>query len=462
LSQKGFGAVQTSPPNENAIIYDDTQQRPWWERYQPVSYMLETRSGTTEEFASMVQRCNAVGVRIYNDVVFNHMTGGEGNVGTYGSSYDPNAESYPAVPYTSSDFDDSLCTTSSGNVECYTCDADQVRNCKLTGLVDLHQGQDNVQTAIVNYLNTLIAIGVGGFRVDAAKNMWPGDLTNIYDSLNDLNSTVFGDGARPFIYQEVSDFGGESTSHTEYTPMARVTEFWYGMYVSDVMRGEKEMQYLVNFGEDWDMMASGDALAFIDNHDNQRSDPDDIVTFRLSKWYKMAVGYMLAWPYGVPRVMSSFDWTQDIVNGADQNSWQGPPHDSSYNTESPTFDDDGACTNGWICEHRWRQIYNMAVFNNLTQGTEVENWWDNAGNQIAFSRGSAGFVAFNNDNYDLQETLQTGMAAGTYCEIISGNLEDGACTGSTVTVDSDGNAYIEILTDAEDGILAFHSGVLLS
>lgn len=29
----------------------------------------------------------------------------------------------------------------------------------------------------------------------------------------------------------------------------------------------------------------------------------------------MAVAYMLAWPYGFTRVMSSYYWEQNIVNG---------------------------------------------------------------------------------------------------------------------------------------------------
>ena len=36
---------------------------PWWERYQPISYKLYSRSGNEEQFAEMVKRCNKVGVR---------------------------------------------------------------------------------------------------------------------------------------------------------------------------------------------------------------------------------------------------------------------------------------------------------------------------------------------------------------------------------------------------------------
>ncbi|KAI2518125.1 hypothetical protein G5576_018727, partial [Homo sapiens] len=59
LAPKGFGGVQVSPPNENVAIHNPF--RPWWERYQPVSYKLCTRSGNEDEFRNMVTRCNNVG-----------------------------------------------------------------------------------------------------------------------------------------------------------------------------------------------------------------------------------------------------------------------------------------------------------------------------------------------------------------------------------------------------------------
>lgn len=61
---------------------------------------------------------------------------------------------------------------------------------------------------IVDYMNHLVSLGVAGFRIDAAKHMWPSDLEAIYGRINSLSSYHgFGDGARPFIYQEVIDFG---------------------------------------------------------------------------------------------------------------------------------------------------------------------------------------------------------------------------------------------------------------
>ncbi|CDQ68585.1 unnamed protein product [Oncorhynchus mykiss] len=59
LGPNGFDGVQISPPSENVVV--TKPWRPWWERYQPVSYNLCSRSGTQQELRDMVCRCNNVG-----------------------------------------------------------------------------------------------------------------------------------------------------------------------------------------------------------------------------------------------------------------------------------------------------------------------------------------------------------------------------------------------------------------
>ena len=80
--------MQVSPPNEHRIV--TSPNRPWWERYQPVSYKLDSASGNRTEFIDMVTRCNAAGVRVYIDAVINHMAGRDAGsgIGSGGSSYD--------------------------------------------------------------------------------------------------------------------------------------------------------------------------------------------------------------------------------------------------------------------------------------------------------------------------------------------------------------------------------------
>lgn len=55
----------------------------------------------------------------------------------------------------------------------------------------------------------------------------------------------------------------------------------------------------------------------------------------------------------------------------------------------------------------------------------VENWWSNGHNQIAYSRGGKSFIAFNKDDGHMDEWVTTGLPAGTYCDVISGDLVDG-------------------------------------
>nr|AAW66411.1 Amyrel [Drosophila sternopleuralis] len=439
LAPRGYAGVQVSPVAENII----SEGRPWWERYQPISYKLITRSGNELEFASMVRRCNDVGVRIYVDVLLNHMSGDFPGTarGTAGSVAQPSSKSFPGVPYTAQDFHPS-CEIYDWN------NRFQVQQCELVGLKDLDQGSDYVRTQLIEVLDELITLGVAGFRVDAAKHMAADDLDYIFSNMRDLNTDHgFPRGARPFIYQEVIDHGHETVSHDEYTPLGAVTEFRFSEEIGKAFRGNNALKWLQSWGTDWGFLPSDEALTFVDNHDNQRDGGQEL-NYKSAKEYKMATAFHLAFPYGISQVMSSFDF---------EDRDQAPPQDAEERIISPEFDDDGACTNGWVCEHRWRQIYNMVGFKNAVRGTEMNNWWDNGDNQIAFCRGNKGFVAFNNNNYNLSEHLQTCLPAGEYCDVISGNLIDGSCTGKVVYVDNNGYGFINIGSEDFDGVLALHA-----
>lgn len=116
---------------------------------------------------------------------------------------------------------------------------------------------------------------------------------------------------------------------------------------------------------------------------------------------------------------------------------------------------DDTCGNGWVCEHRWRQIYNMAKFRNVAGSEPVTNWWDNGGHQIAFSRGSKAFIAINNEDFSMSSTFKTGLPSGQYCDIISGNKINGQCTGKVITVNGDGTVNLSVPT-GDDPVVAFH------
>src|SRR5207249_3027648 len=203
------------------------------------------------------------------DVVINQMASNSGT-GTGGSSYDSGSQSYSGVPYGSNDFNTcDKCGTSSCNIEDYQ-NADQVRNCRLVGMNDLDQSTDYVREKMRDYLNHLIALGVAGFRIDAAKHMWPDDLSAIIDNLNELNTNFFPSGSKAFVYQEVIDLGGEPITTAMYLGVGRTLQFKYPNFLGNVFRNRNPMKYLVNFGEEWGMDNGMDAVVFICNHDDQR------------------------------------------------------------------------------------------------------------------------------------------------------------------------------------------------
>lgn len=408
LGPKGFAAVQVSPPQKSV------SGSQWWTRYQPLSYAIEGRSGSRAEFASMVNRCKAVGVDIYVDAVINHMAALN--------------RSFPEVPYGTNDFH-----TCTANIN--YADAWSIQNCDLSGLNDLKTESDYVRGKIADYLNDLTSLGVAGFRFDAAKHMPPADISNIVGRLS----------GHPYIYQEVIRGAGEPVQPEQYTYIADVMEFNYSKTVSYYFKGRGALKTLNNIGTtNWSgWLTSADAQVFVENHDNQRQDTGNIITYKDgANLNTLAHVFMLGWPYGYPQIMSSYEW-----NDHDQ----GPP---SANAST--------CANGWLCEHRTRAIANMVSFaNNTNAQFRVTNYWDNGNNQMAWGRGGLGFVAINReDTAVLSRVFATGMPAGNYCDLIHSdfNYNTGACSGAYVTVDAAGNATFTVST--HDAV-AFHAGAVV-
>lgn len=422
LGPKGFAAIQVSPPNEHI------QGNQWWTRYQPVSYQLNSRGGSRSQFINMVNRCKAVGVDIYVDALVNHMAAGSG-IGTAGSSF--GNKSYPN--YSSQDFH-STCAISD-----YT-NRWEVQNCELVGLADLNTGSDYVQQTLANYLNDLQSIGVAGFRFDASKHMAVEDIQGL---LSKVNGT-------PLVFQEVIDQGGEAITASEYLSTGLVTEFKYTTKLGDTFRNGS-LAWLKNFGEGWGFMPSSSAVVFVDNHDNQRGHGGggNVITFEDGRLYDLANVFMLAYPYGYPKIMSSYDYHGDTDAGG--------PNVSVHNNGNLN------CFAGqWKCEHRWSYIAGGVAFrNNTSDNWSTTNWWDNGHNQIAFGRGSSGFVAINKENNSLNTTLTTQMSEGVYCNVLKGELSaDGlSCTGETITVN--GNGTINADVNSWDAF-AIHQGAKIN
>lgn len=410
LGPKGYAAVQVSPPNEHI------QGSQWWTRYQPVSYVLQSRGGNRAQFIDMVNRCKAVGVDIYVDAVINHMAAGAGT-GTNGSSY--GNKSYPN--YSPQDFHNT-CTI---NPEDYGSNRWRVQNCELVGLPDLNTSSNYVQNTLAGYLNDLVNIGVAGFRFDASKHMSVSDIQGVISKVN----------GSPLVFQEVIDQGGEAVTADEYTGAGLVTEFKFSTEIGNVFRNG-QLAWMSNFGEAWGFLPSSSAVVFVDNHDNQRGHGGggNVITYEDGRLYDLANVFMLAYPYGYPKVMSSYDYHGDTDAG-------GPGNAVHNNGNLDCFG------SGWQCEHRWSYIAGATQFRNHTANNFfTSDWWDNGSNQIAFGRGNAGHVAINKENGTMNATVPTQMAPGQYCNVLKGELSaDGSsCSGDVITVNANGTINLNV------------------
>ena len=253
LGPRGYAWVLTSPPQEH-IDRDE-----WWASYQPVSYEIETRLGTRDEFSDMVRRCDEAGVAVVADAVINHMTGqdgpGEGWAGTPYEHYE-----YPGI-FTASDFHH-CGLTPNDDISDYTS-RDQVQTCELVNLADLDTSSESVRATIVGYLDDLLSMGVTGFRVDAAKHMAASDVEAIVDALPE--------GTR--IISEVIRGGGEPVQPEEYTGIGEVFEFTYARdLIPQVTSATLTDPALADPRPQ--QVPDAAAVVFVDNHDTERGDAD--------------------------------------------------------------------------------------------------------------------------------------------------------------------------------------------
>lgn len=394
LGPAGYGWVQVSPPQEHV------RGGEWWTSYQPVSYRLESKLGTRAEFAAMVQTCRSAGVDVIADTVINHMSGKpQGGTGFAGSPFQ--LYDYPGT-YSSSDFNDCRRDISDyGNRW-------EVQNCNLVGLADLRTGSDYVRNRIAAYMNDLISLGVRGFRIDAAKHIPAGDVAAIRSRLSDQSV---------YLVQEVIGAYGEPVQDSEYTSIGDVHEFDYARNLKSVFGGGR-LADLSQFGQSWGMLPDASAGVFVDNHDTERN--GESMNYTWGSTYTLANVFMLAWPYGAPAVHSGYQFGSKD---------QGAPQNGDGTVRDAT-----CYTNGWVCQHDWRQIRHMVGFHNAVNGTTVNHWWSDGNNRIAFGRGGQGHVVINKEGGTLSRTFSTSVPDGRYCDVISGAPTSTGCSGATVTV----------------------------
>ena len=437
LGPKGYGAVQVAPPEDSIRIAGSTHD--WWDVYQPVGYDLNSRMGDAAQFQAMVTTCHNAGVKVYADAVINHMSGtNQTSTDSYGGdSFNVNSLNYSEVPYTPADFHTSPanCPNSDMSIQDWSSQT-QVQECDLEGLADLYTETDDVRGKIAGYLNSMIADGVDGFRIDSAKHINQADMANIESR---LNNTLWGQ--RPYILQEVALGGSGNLAPAAFESNGSVIGFDYADALEAQFQGS--IANLKTFGQSWGLEPSDKDGAMVTNHDTERD--GSTLNYQDGSQYTLATEFMLAWGYGVqPTVYSGFSFS-------DPNA--GPPSDANG------FVTDTDCSSSaWVCTDRVTGIANMVGWHNAAQGQSVADWWDNGSNTIAFSRGDTAWIAINNSSTPVTQTFTTGLPAGDYCDVIHGNPgASDSCSGPTVSVNSSGQATVTV---AANDSVALYTGAL--
>ncbi|PYO69497.1 MAG: hypothetical protein DMD69_02455, partial [Gemmatimonadetes bacterium] len=187
----------------------------------------------------------------------------------------------------------------------------------------------------------------------------------------------------------------------------------------------------------WGLMPSDKAVVFLQNHDTQH---DCGISYRDGNVFRVANVWMLAQPYGYPSILSSYAFDCPAGNA------MGPPSDAAGNTNNVTCaaSFETATVGQWVCEHRDPYIRGMVAFRKLVAGTDINHWWDDGANAIAFSRGDKGFVAISRESAAVDTTVATGMPPGTYCDVLTGGVTGALCAGTSVLVQTAGAVTIHL------------------
>ena len=156
IAEAGYSLVQVSPCQ---VCEDASTNNDWWKLYQPYDYKFGNSLGSADEFKDMCATAKEYGISIIVDVVANHMAGtGTGACGERKAEVD------------SWWTDDKFHNT---NVK-FTGDYDDNRDMMVRsniGMPDIDTGRDDVQQRMVSYLESMLDMGAGGFRYDAAKHI---------------------------------------------------------------------------------------------------------------------------------------------------------------------------------------------------------------------------------------------------------------------------------------------------
>jgi len=329
ISAGGYKSVLVSPPMKSLTSAQGTQ---WWQRYQPQDYrVIDNQLGNTQDFKHMIAALEKHGISVYADVVFNHMAN-ESSLRLdlqYPSAADMADYEARADYYQSQRLYGDLSQplfTEQDFVEAFGIkdwqDKWQVQNGRITGgatdpgLPTL-RAHHHVIVQQQEYLKALKALGVRGFRIDAAKHMSIEHLKNVWTETITRDTHIFG---------EIITDGGATRAEYDIFLEPYLAETRLGAYdfplfqtMFDALDEGGSLTSLVDpycFGQ---ALAKYRAVTFAITHDIPNNDVfENLVMDEALE--QLAYTYILGRDGGVPLIYTDLN-TSGINNHVGQPRW---------------------------------------------------------------------------------------------------------------------------------------------
>jgi alpha-amylase len=327
------------------------------------------------------------------------MAGVSGGTGWAGTEFQ--RLSYPGL-YSPENFHRCMLTPNS-QIQNYQ-DREQVHTCDLLGLADLATGQEQVQETIAGYLSDLMSLGVAGFRIDAAKHVAATDIENILARV----------GGNPRIIHEVIRGGGEPVQPEEYLATGEAWEFDYPKQLRRALLRNGVTIFASGMNQQGNL-PSDRAITFVTNHDTERNGQS--IPWNMALPFELATWMMLADPYGVPMVYSSYSFAEyDDPPPLDGTRVKAASCTTDDNGFAPLSDDE--TVNVWLCQHRRAGTAAMVTFRKAVGDTPVTNLYADS-RVIGFERDRVGYFIVNTSRgQDAVVSVNTTLPDGTYQNLL--------------------------------------------
>ncbi len=346
----------------------------WWARYQPQDYrVIEHPLGNTTTFKAMITALNQRGIRVYADVLLNHMANEAAQRADLNypgqrilNLYSANSSFYGAQKLFGNLANNFLSAPDFGPTRCISNynNSYEVQNYRLcgdgadVGLPDL-TANSYVIGQQQAYLRALKALGVKGFRIDAAKHM-----TNYH--LNQVLNPDIKSGMQ--VFGELITSGGAGTGEYDsfLAPYLRDTDHAaYDFPLFNSIRSAfspgGSMNSLVDPGAYGQALAGGRAITFTVTHDIPNNSGFRYLIMD-STDETLAYAYILGRNGGTPMVYSDNNESND--------------------------------NSRWVNAYQRADLSKMIGFHNSMQGSDMQVL-SNGACHLIFRRGNQGIVGIN-------------------------------------------------------------------